>query len=293
MLTGIAKMLHRYINCTMPMPVLHDIASFIVRSLGAYRHTVFYLLSQRKVRERLDEVERRSDGDRKDIGLPIKPDILAHFIASRERHPGMTEEQIVAHCMVNVVAGVVTSTTSVSNVLRYLTCNQQAQERLYNELLAADVSFPATWRETQSLPYLDGLVREGIRLRGADSFNPNGRVVSAGGLTLPGNIWLPAGTVVGIKPSVASVQERTFGPRPYQFEPERWFRYDNETVEQHRERRARMDRGDMSFSSGTRGCIGKGIALMQIQKLIASVVYRYKVSAYRRTWDNHWLTSCS
>jgi cytochrome P450 len=272
-----AKLLQRYITYTMPMPVLHDIASFFVRLFKAHSYTVFYRLSQRKVMERLDQANPAHLNRAKNTDSTRKPDILAHYVASQERFPDlMTEDQIVMHCMVNVVAGVGTSTTSVNNVLKYLVANQAAQERLHQDLQTANISSSVMWRQTQTLPYLEGLVREGIRLRGADGFNPNGRVVGPKGLILPGGVLLPPGTVVGIKPSVASVQERTFGTQPYEFLPDRWCRGNNETEEEYAERKAKMDRGDMSFSAGTRGCIGRGIALMQIYKLVATLVYKYK-----------------
>ncbi|CAJ2504965.1 Uu.00g123590.m01.CDS01 [Anthostomella pinea] len=168
----------------MPMPILHDTLSFVLRRIK-----------------------------------------IDNFIASKERYPDlMTEEQIITQCIVNVVAGVGTSTVSTINVLKYLSRNMA---------------------ETQLLSYLDGLVREGIPLRGADGFNPNGRVVGPEGLVLPGKVKLPPGTVVGIKPSVASIRERTFGPRPYELVPDRWCRGDDETEEDYVERRALMERGDM------------------------------------------------
>lgn len=258
------------------MPILHDIASFVVRLVKAHSYTVFYLLSKQKVQERLRQVDMASE---KNPSTSYKPDILAHFISAREKNPErMTDDQIVTHCMVNVVAGVGTSTTSINNALKYLTAHPEAQERLFQDLQGSGVHFPVPWKKAQNLPFLDGLVREGIRLRGAHGFNPNGRVVGPEGLVLPGGIRLPAGTVVGIKPSVASVQERTFGGRPYEFIPERWCRNDGESEEEYANRKSKMDRGDMSFSAGTRGCIGRGIAMMQIYKLIASLACQYEVS---------------
>ncbi|KAE8150726.1 cytochrome P450 [Aspergillus avenaceus] len=269
------KMLHRYINCTMPMPILHDIASFVVRLVKAHSYTIFHLLTKQKVQERLQQANAGDEGKSE---TTFKPDILAHFVASREKYPDwMTEEQIITHCMVNVVAGVGTSTTSINNVLKYLVAHPAAQETLYQELQRANVSCPVSWRQTQGLPFLEGLVREGVRLRDASSFNPNGRNVGPEGLILPGDVYLPPGTVVGIKPSVASVQVRTFGEQPYEFCPERWCRREGETEGDYVARRTKMDAGDMSFSAGTRGCIGRGIAIMQIYKLVATLVSQYKL----------------
>ncbi|KAI1631504.1 cytochrome P450 [Biscogniauxia mediterranea] len=262
------KSLHRYVNLTMPMPILDTILRIPLRFFKVNRQYIFHQLSEKKVMERLDENK----------ATEAKSDILDHYIASREKYPDqMTTDQIIAHCEVNVIGGVGTSATSTRNILQYLVDTPSAQDRLYSELKAANVSWPTTWRETQALPYLEGLVREGIRLRASDGFNPIGRVVGADGLVLPGGVALPPGTVVGVKPSVASVQARTFGARPYEFRPGRWLRAEGEDPAAYDERRARMERGDMSFGAGTRGCIGRGIALMQIYKLVATLVCRYKL----------------
>ncbi|KAK8014360.1 hypothetical protein PG990_007656 [Apiospora arundinis] len=265
------KFLLKYVQFTMPMPILHDIASFVIRTFRVQKATVFHRLSARKVEER---IKRSTDGSSNDG----KSDILAHFVSSREKYGDiMTKEQIITHCMVNVVAGTGTSTTSITNIIKYLVKNVDAQERLHLELKSAGTGFPASWREVQSLPFLEGLVREGIRLRGSDGFNPLARVAGSQGMVLPNGIQLPAGTLVGVKPSVASMSEKTFGEQPHLFLPERWLQMPGECAQDYKERRSRMDRGDMSFSSGTRGCIGRGIALMQIYKMIAALIYKYKL----------------
>lgn len=266
----------------MPMPILHDIASFFVRTFRAQKATIFHQLSATRVRARLIEAQREAKahgGDKE----KAKGDILAHFVAAaRDRHADqLSEDQMVMHCMVNVIAGIGTSTTSMVNVLKYLVARPAAQDRLYAELREAGVGgggvAAASWRETQALPFLEGLVREGVRLRDSSGVNPLAREVGPAGLVLPDGTRLPPGTVVGVKPSVASVQERTFGSRPYEFVPERWLPRPEEPDAEFRDRRAAMDRGDMSFSSGTRGCIGRPIALMEIYKMLATLVLRYKV----------------
>ncbi|KAI0477304.1 cytochrome P450 [Xylariaceae sp. FL0804] len=344
---GLAKQtkeLRRYVTFTMPMPILHDICSFLLRCINIDDKRAFHTFTTRKVRERLAQhrAERESSAaggpatttttekeaapapapaanDEKPKtttnttnntkNAPRRADILDHFIASKDRYPDlMSDEQIVTHCMVNVVGGVGTSTLSIINVLRYLIAHPDAQARLHAELAHSSATSDAdadsdnaknasgaaaggfaSWQQTQGLPFLEALVREGVRTRGSDTFNPNGRVVGDGGLALPssssGPLLLPAGTVVGVKPTVAAVQARTFGPTPREFNPERWLRKKGKKEGEYEEseaefaaRRARMDRGDMSFSAGTRGCIGRGIAMMQIYKLLATLLLRYEVS---------------
>lgn len=253
------------------MPILHDIASFFIRTIKAQKATVFHRLTTQKVEERIKRFT--ADGS-----VNGKSDILEHFVSAREKYGDiMTKEQIIAHCMVNVVAGTGSSTVVINKIIKYLVKNADAQERLYRELKDAGAGFPASWRELQPLPFLEGLVREGVRLRGSDSFNPLARVAGAQGMVLPDGTQLPAGTLVGIKPTVAAFSEKSFGEHPQFFLPERWLQMPGEGTEAFRERRSRMDRGDMSFSSGTRGCIGRGIALMQIYKMIAALICEYKV----------------
>ncbi|KAK8098089.1 uncharacterized protein PG998_013575, partial [Apiospora kogelbergensis] len=265
------KFLLKYVQVTMPMPILHDIASFFIRTIKAQKATVFHRLTTQKVEERIKRFT--ADGS-----VNGKSDILEHFVSAREKYGDiMTKEQIIAHCMVNVVAGTGSSTVVINKIIKYLVKNADAQERLYRELKDAGAGFPASWRELQPLPFLEGLVREGVRLRGSDSFNPLARVAGAQGMVLPDGTQLPAGTLVGIKPTVAAFSEKSFGEHPQLFLPERWLQMPGEGTEAFRERRSRMDRGDMSFSSGTRGCIGRGIALMQIYKMIAALICEYKV----------------
>ncbi|RYO94793.1 hypothetical protein DL764_007771 [Monosporascus ibericus] len=234
------KLLLKYVQFTMPMPILHDIASFFIRTFKVQRATVFHQLSARKVQDRMAELSSSSTvkGSSSNNNNNSYSDILTHFVSARDKYPQlMTLEQIIMHCMVNVVAGTGTSTTTIINVLKYLVANPEAQQRLYDELKDAGVGFPPTWRETQSLPFLEGLVREGVRLRGVDGFNPLARVVKEEGMVLPDGTRLPPGTVVGIKPSVASVQEKTFGKQPRSFLPDRWCQKDGESDEEYRERR--------------------------------------------------------
>ena len=67
-----------------------------------------------------------------------------------------------------------------------------------------------------------------------------------------------------------------FGPNADQYEPERWMQRKDETLEQWEERRKVVDRTDLTFGQGSRTCIGKSIATMEIFKAVATLIARFK-----------------
>ncbi|KAI0130268.1 cytochrome P450 [Xylariales sp. AK1849] len=294
-----SKMFARYLSLTMPMPWLHDVISPFARLLVSSR-SQFCLFSQRKVRERIatnEEAAAKGKHAAANVATASahqlgkkksQPDVLAHYLASRERYPDqMTEEQLVSHCMVTVFGGIKSATSAVKTVLEYLMVHPTAQERVYRELVAAGVAdrFPEELprnAQVEHLPYMSGLLHEALRLDDAKSYNPLSRDVGPDGMVLPGTgpgkgVCLPRGTTVGIKLSVLATQERVYGENPSKFIPERWMQGANESESQYQTRKQWMNSRDMSFSQGARGCIGKSIVMMQMNKALASIVCKYKI----------------
>jgi len=95
------------------------------------------------------------------------------------------------------------------------------------------------------LPYLDAVVREGLRCAPPIPMSFP-RYVPDGGRSLEGH-YLPAGTVVSCQPWTVHRDAEVF-PEPWTFKPERWL-----------EEEGRTEREKMffAFSQGSRGCIGK------------------------------------
>ena len=237
------------------------------------KRSAFLAFTEARVAERLELPDSTDNA-----ASPTKPDMLAYFIAAREKYPDiMTKDQITATGVVNV--GAFSVPKALETTVRYLVENPDAQEKLLAELKEAGIQSPISFKQTQTLPYLHGLVREGIRLH----FNlgsPLGRDVPAEGLVLPSGVRIPGGVEIGIKPHVLACREDVVGARPLEFRPERWMRAAGESQEQYDERKAMMDRSDMSFGYGPRSCIGKNIAMLVIYKVIADLVWTFKVSPH-------------
>jgi cytochrome P450 len=148
--------------------------------------------------------------------------------------------------------------------------------------------------DIRDLPYLDGVIRQSMRL------NPGIAMVfecvpPEAGFTLPDGRYILAGTKVGINPGVTSRDYAIFGEDADDFRPDRWLRRDYETAEQYEERHRRMnDTCDFVFGGGGRICMGRYLAVLEIKKLIATLCSTFDVGRSLHRFSNffnlEWLT---
>jgi cytochrome P450 len=110
---------------------------------------------------------------------------------------------------------------------------------------------------TQSLPYLHSVVKEGLRVT-MPSPARLPRIVSEQGLTIQGH-FLPPGTNVGLGALQLHLNPDVFAD-PEQFLPERW---ETATPE--------MRRDWVPFGMGVRSCIGRGLSTAAISEVMKAV----------------------
>lgn len=108
------------------------------------------------------------------------------------------------------------------------------------------------WSTLEKLPYLSGVVQEGLRL----SYGVAGRtarvpteedlVYRGGRQDKSIRYVIPRGYAIGMSAFVTHHDETLF-PESTKFQPERWIDPQN---------RKELDRGFLSFSKGSRACLG-------------------------------------
>lgn len=152
-----------------------------------------------------------------------------------------------------------------------------AQAKLRAELDAADLSFPASFAETRDLPYLDAVIKEGLRMHPPVG-NILERVVPSPGLALRDGRVIAPGTIVGMNQWVVSRAKETYGDDADVFRPERWLRGDDEAIEAYEARLKMMKDGDLGFGGGNRICTGRHMATIEMFKVTATLFSRYDVS---------------
>ncbi|KAK4451284.1 cytochrome P450 [Podospora aff. communis PSN243] len=119
------------------------------------------------------------------------------------------------------------------------------------------ISSPITYPQALALPYLQATIRESLRLYPPDLILSY-RTVPKGGDTVHG-YFLPEGTQVGQNARGRHRCRETFGEDADVFRPERW-------LEEKEERKlGRMNEVvNMVFGHGKFGCLGKPLAMMEL-----------------------------
>ncbi|KAM5349257.1 hypothetical protein ACJ41O_005764 [Fusarium nematophilum] len=203
------------------------------------------------------------------------------------------DNQVINWLMLNVLAGGDSTAGAMRSVAYHVVKNPAVYEKLVAEIEAADLTLPVPqWSEISQLPYFDAVMRESMRISPALGLMLE-REVPAGGFELPDGRFIPANTKVGINPCVITRDIGVFGKDVDSFRPERWLRREDETEEEHAQRVRRMHEcTEMMFGHGTRVCMGKHMAKVEMYKLFATLYANYHVKLtnpeHEWTYHNSW-----
>ncbi|RMY78001.1 hypothetical protein D0863_00956 [Hortaea werneckii] len=206
--------------------------------------------------------------------IPSKPDFLSRFLTLHEEQPDVvTDRVLLAYLFANINAGSDTIGSTLRAVFYYLLKNHSSYSELLSEVREAQkrgkLSIPLpTWTECQALPYLNAVIKEALRLNPALAL-PMERIVPSTGLQI-GDVFLAPGTVVGINPYVLHRNRRIFGQDAEEWRPGRWLDADVERVKY-------MDQHLLSFGAGKRTCLGRSIAMLELLKVVPTLLVRYEM----------------
>ena len=254
------------------MPILdHFLAKNPIFKLVPHRTFDFISFAQVRVKERISDYDS-SDSSR--------PDLLSYFIAARENYPDIVDnEQVLTYSVTNVIAGSLSTSHVLDEIIRFLVLNPEAQQRIFEEIIkAGGEDFPVSLDRAKHAPYLDGVIQEGYRIHSVANILLE-RAVPQQGMHLPSGHDLPAGVRVGINAAAMNRREDIFGAETDTFDPLRWLQKETETHDEFLERKLRMDRANLTFGQGSRSCIGKNIVQLEVFKIIATLVKRFIVSS--------------
>ena len=140
---------------------------------------------------------------------------------------------------------------------------------------------------------MDAVVREALRMLPGVSLSLE-RYVPEGGYRFQNGEFMPQGAVMAVNPYLICRNKSVWGEDASEFRPERWLRdaHGGETEEQFSGRLRKMNDADLSFGAGSRICIGKSMGLMQVYKVVATIVTLYDVELVdpNRDWKviNSW-----
>lgn len=228
------------------------------------RDSIVGRFAARKLKERYEALESGT--------APSSTDFLDRFIQAGIKDPElMTAQEILSLTLVNIFAGGDTTAIALSAIFYFLLKNPSTLEKLMAELHESPPNRDdgiMSYSEARNLPYLKAVIQEGLRMFPGIG-NPLERVVPPQGLEVCGH-FLPGGTIVGTSAWPLHSKESIFGANPREFRPERWIEASESQI-------GLMNSAMFAFGMGARSCVGQNISLLEIYKVIPTILWKYKV----------------
>ncbi|KAL9097808.1 MAG: hypothetical protein Q9165_000134 [Trypethelium subeluteriae] len=215
-----------------------------------------------------DEMQKGKDIE--DFPEEMGRDFTSRFLEQKQKNPNsVSDRMLLAYITLNIFAGSDTTAVTMRAILYYLMKTPHVLSNLRAELGAADLPFPAPFSRTNKLPYLNAVIKEAMRIHpitGAELFE---RVVPASGLRVrDSDLVIPGGAIVGVTGWTVHFDRSVYGDDVEVFRPERWMRGEEESEDAFRERMDRMGRADVRFGKGSRSCLGRHVAELELFKII-------------------------
>lgn len=216
-------------------------------------------------------------------------DLLMKFTQAQHDHPEfMTDKQVLSSCTSMIFAGSETTAISLSSIFYHLIKHPRVHQKLMAELenaasngtIAQRPHNKVSWIESLKLPYLDAVIQESFRLHPAPGLIME-RTVPPQGMNILGE-HIPGGTIVGCNAWVLHRRPEIFGQDVDTFRPERWI---DASPDQLQGMKATM----FQFGAGARTCIGKNISLLEIYKLVPTMLRNFEIEMAESglEWNTH------
>ncbi|CAN8101361.1 unnamed protein product [Discula destructiva] len=181
-------------------------------------------------------------------------------------------ENLLDRILTVLGAGAETTSWAIAVIVFHLSSQPAMLSRLTNELeeLVKDPHHLPSWAALEKLPYLDGVIQEGLRLSYGVSAR-TARIPTQEDLIYQG-VWqkrsiqytIPRGYAIGMSNVITSHDETLF-PDSHKFQPERWMDL---------EHRRSLDHAHLTFGRGSRGCLGMSLAMCELHYVVSAVTLR-------------------
>ncbi|KAL5331052.1 hypothetical protein ACEPPN_000581 [Leptodophora sp. 'Broadleaf-Isolate-01'] len=193
-------------------------------------------------------------------------DMLGSFI----RH-GLTQDEAESETILQIIAGSDTTAVAVRIIFLHLMTNQRILSKFRAEFSRASISSPIRDAEARNLPYLQAVIKEGLRYWPpvvglmAKEVPPAGDVING--------MFIPGGTSIGYDAFGIFRNKEIFGEDADTFRPERWLEGPPEKTKELEQTL------DLVFSFGKYQCLGRNVALMELNKVFVELFRRFDFAA--------------
>ena len=209
--------------------------------------------------DEMERIVRRVIARKKEAGL-TGHDILSIMIQMHEEDPErLSESELIGHTTTMFRGGYNPSGMALYWTIFLLSQHPEKLLKVIEELNRAVKEDVPTEQEVESLPYLEGTLKEAMRLFPAGTWT--GRLAMQD-FSLDSHSF-SKGTWVMMSPYITHRIPEVF-PEPYRFQPERWLSIHPTAYE------------FMPFSAGPRYCIGTSLAMMQLKIALTMLLKKFR-----------------
>ncbi|CAI6337189.1 unnamed protein product [Periconia digitata] len=230
------------------------------------------LARRTKVQEENEKLEKPDSEVRKDFFY-----WLFKAVDPETGKKGYDLNELYGECEVLTIAGSDTTSVVLSAAFFYLSRNPAVQEKLAQEIRSTFSSYDEikSGAKIMSCKYLTAFLQEALRMTPPVAAEPS-RVVLPGGTTVAGH-YIPEGNHVSVGMYCMNYHKDYF-PEPFKFRPERWIATDrdNESEGSSPDSVALAESAFYPFSFGSRGCVGKNLAWLEMRLVLAKSLYTYE-----------------
>ncbi|CAO1615093.1 unnamed protein product [Sympodiomycopsis kandeliae] len=192
-----------------------------------------------------------------------RDDLLAKLQSGvDENGEPMGKLELTAEALTQLIAGSDTTSNTATAIVYHLCTHPDAKKKLQEELdahLTSGEEVPVV-PDVAELPYLNAVINESLRYHSTSAMGLP-RLIPEGGAHISGRFF-PGGTTVSVPSYTIHRDPEVWGQDVLEYKPERWL---NENIQE------KFDMTLNPFSIGPRSCIGRHVALIELQVLIATM----------------------
>ncbi|KAI0399649.1 cytochrome P450 [Xylaria palmicola] len=208
-------------------------------------------------------------------------DMLGSFISR-----GVSLEQCKAEIIFQILAGSDTTAHAVRATVLSVISSPKVYTKVQAEIDAAIAdgrirSSPVLAEEVKLLPYMQAVIKEGLRFSPPTTALVSKQVPPEGD-NFEGR-YIPGGTRVSVNILAIQRSKEIFGQDPDVFRPERWIDISEEKY------RDMSQTVDQVFGWGRWQCLGKQIALLELNKVIVELLrhFDFQVVDLQQPWKSY------
>lgn len=166
-------------------------------------------------------------------------------------------------------AAILTTSWAMSVASFHLANEPELADKLRAELKGVLTDEPPSLAQLEALPYLTGVVQEGIRL----AYGIASRIPRVAYRDIQYRDWkIPAGTPISMTIVDMNHDEAVF-PKSFEFRPERWLGNPKHNGNS-------LDKYFVGFGKGPRSCLGMNLACSLLYQTLATVFRKYDLELF-------------